>query len=143
MGLSPAQADLSWVQVDNYIWGYEMRMQKQMEGHRLTAFFLYRAHFEARTQDLSSFYSLPLIDSAAKSSEPNDGSPDENRLSWLIQKKVRFEARFDWNPEPGTPEHAALEAARREAAAQAAVPVTSLATTSAGPTLGVTPPLST
>jgi hypothetical protein len=118
-------------------------MQKQMEGHRLTAFFLYRAHFEAKTQDITSFYSLPLIDSTGQASSSEDGAARESRLAWLIRKKVRFGTQFDWNPEPGTPDHAALEAARREAAAQASAPVTSLAATSAHPALGGIPPLST
>jgi hypothetical protein len=118
-------------------------MQKQMEGHRLTAFFLYRAHFEAKTQDITSFYSLPLIDSTGQASSSEDGAARESRLAWLIRKKLQLGNGFGWDPEPGTPDHAALEAARREAAAQAAAPVTSLATTSVGPALSGAAPLST
>jgi hypothetical protein len=138
MGLTLAQADLDWVSVDNYIWGYETRMQKQMEGHRLTAFFLYRAHFEAQTSDISAFYSLPLLDSIQQASLPEDASATQAKLAWLIRNKLKFGERFGWNPEPGTPDHEALEAARREAAEQAA----SQPPVAQAPAPSGTPPLS-
>jgi hypothetical protein len=61
---------------------------------------------------------LPDIDGA-----PDDGGTSEalathsdNQLPSLIRRKLRYGDSMEWNPEPGTPQHAALEAARHKAA---------------------------
>jgi hypothetical protein len=65
VGLSAKKARrLTWVEVDHILWGYEVRLQKEMEGHRLTAHQVHCSTYQDPLP-LTEFHHLPLIDAPA------------------------------------------------------------------------------
>lgn len=53
--------DLTWVQVDFYLHGYEARRQKDLAGHRLTAALVYNALADKPLKP-AEFLHLPAVD---------------------------------------------------------------------------------
>jgi hypothetical protein len=77
------------VEVTHILWGYQVRLQQQLIGPRLTAYLVYKANFE-NPEPMAEFFPLPLVDTAT----PTGASPSmealEKRLTFLRGTIERF-----------------------------------------------------